>query len=157
MRPGRCLGVVLHRERRPVQAPQTLDDAVVEVDVAHLDPSVLRLRLAVGGCVDREAVVVAGDGYPSGPPVLHRLVDAAVAELQLVSAEAERPAQDLVAETDAEDRLSRVERSAHRVDRIVGGRRVTGSVGEEHAVRINGEQVGCRRGCGQDVHLAAEQ
>ena len=39
VRAGRRLGVVLHREGRDVEAAQPLDDAVVEPDVADLDPA----------------------------------------------------------------------------------------------------------------------
>ena len=67
-------------------------------------PNACRDR-AVERRVDGEPVVVAGDLDPAGRAVLHRLVDAAVAEPQLVGAEAERPAEHLVAEADAEHRL----------------------------------------------------
>ncbi len=40
MRAGRGLGVVLHREGRDVECPESLDHAVVEADVADLDASV---------------------------------------------------------------------------------------------------------------------
>src|SRR4051812_42078080 len=39
VRAGRGLGVVLHREGRDVETAQPLDDAVVEPDVADLDPA----------------------------------------------------------------------------------------------------------------------
>ena len=52
--------------------------------------------------VDGEAVVVGGDLDLAGGAVHDRLVDAAVAVLQLVGAEAERAAEELVAEADAE-------------------------------------------------------
>ena len=38
VRAGRRLRVVLHAERRDVEAVEALDHVVVEVDVAHLDP-----------------------------------------------------------------------------------------------------------------------
>ena len=44
VRSGRRLRVVLHRERRHVEAAQALDDVVVEADVADLDPAVRRCR-----------------------------------------------------------------------------------------------------------------
>src|SRR3712207_7328915 len=49
--------------------------------------------------------------------VLHRLVHAAVPVAQLVGAEAQRPAEDLVAEADAEQRHAGVEHRARRLDR----------------------------------------
>ena len=54
--------------------------------------------------VHREAVVLAGDLDLAGGEVLHRLVGAAMAAVQLVGARAERQRQQLVAEADAEDR-----------------------------------------------------
>jgi hypothetical protein len=61
VRAGGCLGVVLHRERRDVQAAQALDDVVVETDVADLGTAERRVHGPVERCVDREAVVVRGD------------------------------------------------------------------------------------------------
>ena len=76
--------------------------------------------------VDGEAVVLRGDLDLAGGVVHHRLVDAAVAEAQLVGAEAQRPAEDLVAEADAEQRDPGAEHLAgqrHRVGRRWPGRR----------------------------------
>ena len=53
--------------------------------------------------IDGEAVVLAGDLDAAGVEVLHRLVAAAMAELELVGLGADRPAQQLVAEADAEN------------------------------------------------------
>jgi hypothetical protein len=52
----------------------------------------------------REAVVLARDLDPPGLEVLDRVVGAAVAERQLVGVEADRAAEQLVAEADPEDR-----------------------------------------------------
>ena len=61
-------------------------------------------------------------------------VDAAVAELQLVGAEAQRAAEDLVAEADAEQRHLRLERLLREPDGVVGGGRVARAVAQEDAV-----------------------
>src|SRR5829696_10530853 len=98
MRPWGGLGVVLDREGGHVQAFQALDDAVVGVGVG--DPGVPREAVAV----DREAVVVAGDGDPAGGQLDHRLVDPPVAELEPDRAAAHGLAEELVAEADAEHR-----------------------------------------------------
>src|SRR3954447_22131064 len=102
----RRLRVVLDGERlRPagaVEQPEPLDDAVVQADVADLGRAERRRRRAVEGRVDSEAVVVRGDLDLAGRPVHDRLVDAAVAVLQLVGREAERAPEQLVAEADAE-------------------------------------------------------
>ena len=81
---------------------EALDDVVVEAHVADRDLAELGRRRALERGVDGEAVVVGGDLDLAGGAVHHRLVDAAVAVLQLVGAEAERAAEELVAEADAE-------------------------------------------------------
>src|SRR5215472_14021101 len=114
--PWRGLGVILDAERGRVEQPDPLDHPVIEVDVTDLGPA--------EGCVKRpgrskimhnegavvtgwrhgEPVVVAGDVHPARGQVLDRLVDAAVPEPELVGAQAERPAEDLAAQADAEHR-----------------------------------------------------
>src|SRR5690606_40971872 len=83
---GRGFGVELDGERGDVEALETLDDLVVEADVADPDASELRLRgrdrLPRGG-VDREAVVLTGDLDATGRDVEDGLVRPAVAEGQL--------------------------------------------------------------------------
>src|SRR3954451_2333516 len=115
VRTGRRLGVELDAERGGLQAAQALDDVVVEADVAHLDRPVRGVGRPVERRVDGEAVVVAGHPHGVADPVEHRLVQAAVAEAQFVGAQAERAAEDLVAETDAEQRPPGVE---HALDRL---------------------------------------
>ena len=66
--------------------------------------------------VDREAVVVRGDLDLAGGAVHHRLVDAAVAVVQLVGAEAERPAEELVAEADPEVGEPPLQRALQQLD-----------------------------------------
>ena len=108
------------------RAAEALDDVVVEVDVADLDaPEAARrlVELALDRRVDGEAVVVRGDLDAAGGLVEHRLVDAAVAEGQLVGAEAERAAEQLVAEADAEERQAVVAARPQQLDVVVGCRR----------------------------------
>jgi polyhydroxyalkanoate synthesis regulator phasin len=101
--------------------------------VADLDAAEAlgRVELALDGRVHREAVVLRRDLDAAGQLVEHRLVDAAVAEGQLVRAEAERAAQELVAEADAEERQVGAQRRAQQVDVAVGGLRVARPVREE--------------------------
>src|SRR6266567_8678837 len=85
---GRGFGVVLHRERRDVEAPYAFQRVVVEVPVGqgHPPPGGRGRGRLSAGCrspgslwtapaarVDGEAVVVAGDLDPSGVQVLHGL------------------------------------------------------------------------------------
>src|SRR6266404_3147162 len=90
VRPRRCLGVVLHRERRLPFHRKPLAGAVVQVDVRDLRLPTQRLH------VDREPVVLRRDLHLPRRQVLHRLIPAMVAELELVRLPPERETHDLV-------------------------------------------------------------
>ncbi len=111
-------------------------------------------RLVDGG-VDGEAVVVGGDLHPSGGPVEHGLVDAAVAVVELVGAVAQGPSEQLVAQADAEEGDAGVEHPAQQLDLAHGRARVAGAVGEEHAVGVQGQDLGEGRRLRQDVDAHA--
>ena len=86
---------------------------------------------------------------------LHRLVDAAVAVLQLVGAEAQGASEHLVAEANAEVGNAFAEHALKQVHRTLGGRRVAGAVAEEDPVGAELAQfVQGDRGR-QHVHLDA--
>src|SRR5579862_4951697 len=95
--------------------------------------------------VDREPVVLTGDEDAAGIEILHRMVRAVVAELHLHGPSASGESEDLVPETDAEHREVRLEESAGRRDGVVTRLRVTRTVGEKYAVRLEGE---CLLGAG---------
>src|SRR5688572_9613120 len=99
MRAGARLGMELHRAHVERLVPEALERAVEEAPVRDLD---LAGRGAGGG--HREAVVLARDEHPSGGDVEHRVVRAPMAEMELLDPEAEREPEELVPETDAEDR-----------------------------------------------------
>ena len=99
VRAGGGFGVVLHAEGRQLAVAQPFDGLVVEVDVRDLELG----RQGLG--IDGEAVVLRGDLDRAGLQVLHRLVRAAVAELELERLRAAGQAEQLVAQADAEDRL----------------------------------------------------
>ena len=110
VRPRAGLGVVLDGRARDVEQLEALDRAVVEVDVGQLRraevglPAHRLVGLDASAAVrrpHREAVVLRGDLDPAGAQVLDRVVGAAVAEGQLVGLQADRAAQQLVAEADA--------------------------------------------------------
>ena len=56
MRPGRCFGVVLHREKRVAAAAKSLQGVVVEVDMGNLDILVFQ-----GIGIHGESVILGGD------------------------------------------------------------------------------------------------
>ena len=66
---------------------------------------------------------------------------------ELVRAQSECTAKDLVAEADPEDRYPGPEHGLHDRDRVVSGRRVAGAVGEEDTIGADCEDVsrGARR------------
>ena len=105
------------------------------------------VTLAVGGSVSGSTAKpwfwLVISTLPGGE-VLHRLVGAAMAALQLVGLRAQRQRQQLVAEADAEHRHAGLQHAADRRHRVFAGRRrIARAVGQEHAVRLRG--AGCHR------------
>src|SRR5947207_10041716 len=98
VRPGRGLGVILHTEDRQLFVAHSFDGAVVEIDVGYFDFGRKRLR------IDGESVVLRSDGDPAAAQIFDRLVRAAMAEFQFECRSTECEAEDLMAETNAEDR-----------------------------------------------------
>ena len=84
---------------------------------------------------DGEAVVLRGDFDPAGVQVLHRLIGAAMAELELERLGAAGQRQQLMAQADAEDRRL-AEQAADRLDGVVQRLGVAGAVGKKHAVGL---------------------
>ena len=141
--------MVLDGRALDVEQRQALDRAVVEVDVGQLGGAEVGLpahRLVVvdrpraARAEHREAVVLAGDLGAAGGQVLDRMVGAVVAERQLVGLQADRAAQQLVAEADPVDRQL-ADQLADGVDDVVERGRVAGAVGEEDRVGVVGEQL----------------
>src|SRR5438552_12567389 len=127
VRSRRGLGMILHREHRPLAVSQSLARAVVEVDVTRL-PSVLRHGVRIDG----EAVVLRRDLDLPRREVLHGVVRAVMAERQLVRATAGGEAEDLMTEADPEHR-DLAEKLPYRVDEIRHGFRIAGTVGKKPA------------------------
>ncbi len=103
--------------------------------------------------VDREAVVLRRDLDRARLQILHRMIRAAVAELELERLRAAGQAEQLMAQADAEDRLL-AQQAADRVDRVFERLRIAGAVGEEHAVGLLGQHLLGRRRAGQNRHAA---
>ena len=94
--PGAASGWYWHRHQRELLVHDALERAVVAANVA--DAASRRKRRLL----DHEAVVLARHLDRPGAPVDHRVVGAAVPELELARRRAEREARELVAEADAE-------------------------------------------------------
>ncbi len=141
---GTGLGVVLHAERRHAEDTHPFVGEVVEVEVRDLD-------LAVeAGRVDAEVVVLTGDLDVAGGLVAHRMVAPVVTEGQLERLAAQRPAEQLVSEADAEHGHL-AEQCTDRVDRVPDHGGVAGAVAEEDPVRTTGHDVGSAGRRGHDI------
>ena len=100
-------------------------------------------------------MVVRGDFDFAGGHVFDRLIDAAVTELQLICAEAERTAEQLVAERHdvrTEDLRQVPGEAGSLQDRPV---RISRTVGEEDTVRIEGFKLIERDGGWHHMYTAA--
>src|SRR5262249_9142143 len=137
----------LHREGGLALHRQTLHRPIVEVHVRH--PGAVAERVEV----DHEAVVLGGDLDFPGGQILHRLVAAVVAELELRRAAAQRQAEDLMAEADAEHRHL-AEQLRDVLGRAGDAIRIAGAVGEEDTIRAQREHVTRRGAGGHDAHRA---
>ena len=86
--------------------------------------------------IDREAVIHRGDLDLAGREILDRMVGAVMALVHFHGPAAERDAEHLMAEADAEDRQPGIDQRADHRHRIFSGRRrIAGTVGEEHPIR----------------------
>ncbi len=112
---------------------------------------VLRQRFGI----DREAVILRRDFDLSGLQEFHRMIRAAMPELQLERLSAERQTENLMTETDAEDRLVGLRQVARVLDGVVDRRRIARAVAQENAVHARGEHLFRRRRRGKHVHLTA--
>src|SRR5690606_25098879 len=102
VRSRRSLRVVLNREDRLRTVLQPLDRAIVEVDVGRPQVGSAADLLLVS--LDGETVILRGDLHHTVVEAPNRVVPAAVAVEELVRARAERAGDELMPETDAEDR-----------------------------------------------------
>src|SRR5690606_16732577 len=133
--PRARFGMALETEGRLVRPGEALDRTVEERTVGDFQVG----RQAVRG--NREAVVLAGDDHLAAGFVANGMVRPVVAELHLLGARATGERQDLVTEADPEDGDRSLDEAGGRLDRVVAGFRVPGSVRQEDAVRGVGERL----------------
>ena len=100
--PAAASGWYCTEKARPSTQFDAFDDTVVGAGVADHGATERGVELLARLAFECEAVVLRGDRDPTGGVVDHRDVDAAVTERHLVGRAAQRPAEDLVAEADAE-------------------------------------------------------
>ena len=102
VRAGCGLRVVLHRKGHAVLQCDTFHDVVVKAGVRNLCLAPRGIETLAGLAFKCEAVVLSGDKNTASVVVLHRNIDAAVTEDQLVGTQAECAAKNLVTEADTE-------------------------------------------------------
>jgi len=98
--------------------------------------------------------ILGADRDSARREILARLIAAVVPELQLLRRAAQREAEDLVPEADAEDRVV-VGQRAHLLANALDRGRVARAVREEHRVGLQRTHVGGRRARRHHGHLEA--
>ena len=135
LRPRATLGVVLDGEDRQRTVGDSLDRAVIEVQLTDVEVTV-RNRQGV----DPELMVLTGDMDQAGVEVLDRVVGAVVTEGQPRGRPPDRLAENLVAKADAEER-DPPDRAPAELDRRLKDRWVPGTVGEEEPVGAAADHI----------------
>ncbi|QTK80940.1 Thioesterase [Agrobacterium tumefaciens] len=151
LRTRRCFRVMLDGEDRLAGDAQPAIGAVEQRDMGLFDAFGQRLG------VDRKAVVHRDDFNLAGREVFDRMVRAVMALMHLFGLGADRKAEHLVSEADAEDRqvgLDEVLDDGNGILARCG--RVSGAVGQEHAIRLQRHDVFSRGLCRNDRDLAIE-
>ena len=122
--------MVLDRKRPQLRRLQPLHRLVVQVDLRDRGISPLNaLR------INRVSMVLRRDLDSTGRQVAHRMVAAAVPELQLERLAAERIGQHLIPQADPEDRRL-PQQAAHRLHRVPQMLRVPRAGRKQHPVRL---------------------
>src|ERR1700719_5216094 len=127
--------MILNTENRLAAVTEAFQRLVVKVEMCEFDfISVERIR------VHREAVVVRSDLYFLRDLIQHRVIGAAMTELQFVGLAAQCDTEDLMAQANAKDRFL-ADQIAHLLRLILERLWIAWSVGEEDAIGLEGENV----------------
>ena len=98
VRPGRCLGVVLHRKERQGAVPQSFVGVVIQIYVRDFDVARWqRIR------IHAESMILRGDLHLAAQEIFHRMIRSMVAETQLERFAAKREAAELVAQANSKN------------------------------------------------------
>ena len=153
LRAGTGFGVVLNRKDRAVGHADTAVRAIKERNMGFDDTLWKRLT------VDGKAVIHRSDFHLAGFKVLDRVVGPVMTVVHLDRFGAQCQRKHLVAKTNSEDRQIRgVEDRADHWDRIgacCGW--IAGTVGQENAIGIMGQNLLGRGGCRKDSHVATRR
>src|SRR5882762_3071956 len=153
MGPGRGLRMVLDRENRVLPVPHPFDGPIVEVKVRDLKR--LRTGNAARIAVHGESMILRRDKYLSRIEIAHWVVPPAMAIRELHRLAAQRQTEELMSETDPENRQRAVGQLADRRDRIVDGGGIAGAVRKEDAIGFELAYARRRRFRRHDGHAAA--
>src|SRR5882757_4171594 len=129
MRAGRGFGMILNAEDRQFLVPHSLQGAVVQIYVCHFYAG----RQRVG--IDCEPVILRRDRHLTAAQIFYGLVRAVMPKFQFVSRSTERGSENLMAETNSENRLL-AHQIARRLVRIRQGCGIYRSIGKKNAIRI---------------------
>ena len=99
MRAGRGFGMILYAEDRQFLVSHSLHGAVVQIYVRHFYFGLQRVG------IDCEPVILRRDRHLTAAQIFYGLVRAVMPKFQFVSRSAERESKNLMAETNAENRL----------------------------------------------------
>src|SRR5271157_4334357 len=138
LRAGAGLGMILHAEERHRSMAQALERVVIQVDVGQV--YVARLK-RIG--IDGEVVIVAGDLHFARIHLLHRMIAAVMSELELISLASKSDPDQLVPETDSEDRCSSSQ-LANILLRVSDWLRIARAVREKDSVGTKRQHIFCR-------------
>ena len=134
MRPGRGLGVVLDSKNGVFLVSDAFHGAVIEVTVRDFEP--FCARNVTSFAPDREPVVLRRDKHLTRLEIPNWVIAAAVAVWEFHGFPTVSEPQELVTETDPEDRDRPIGQVADRLHSVGHRRRVAGTVTEKHAVGI---------------------
>jgi hypothetical protein len=92
--------MILDREDRQFLVPHPLRRTVIEIDLGQFD------FFSVQGIgIHTKPVILGSDHDPSGPKIFDGLIGSSMAEFQLEGPSSHGEPQELVAQTDSEDRF----------------------------------------------------
>ena len=131
---GCSFGMELYAERATLACAQTFNALIVQVDVRYFDVG----RKTVGA--HGKAVVVRRDLDAASYSIFHRLIAAAMTELEFVRFPTERQPQNLMAEADSEDRHA-PEKLTHGVNGVGYRGRIAWPVREKNAIGFEREHL----------------
>ena len=140
MRAGGGFGMILYAEDRQVLVPHSLHGAVVQIYMRHFYVGGQRVG------IDCEPVILRRDRHLTAAQIFYRLVGAVMPKFQFVSRSAECEPENLMAETNPENRLlaHQISRCLVRIRQSCG---ISRTVGKKNAIRIKREHFLCSCGC----------